>query len=108
MLRREHEVVAEHDPRDAVRRFAAGEHFDVVFCDLMMPFLTGAEVYRRAKALDPGVAKRFVFMTGGVLRTEIVDFLGQVGNERFEKPLSIQSIRNTVRRFVHTERDALP
>jgi CheY-like chemotaxis protein len=34
----------ESDPRQAMARMYAGERFDIVLCDLKMPFLSGLEV----------------------------------------------------------------
>ena len=41
MLAREHEVTVLTSARAALDRIAAGERFDVMLCDLMMPELTG-------------------------------------------------------------------
>ncbi|MFT4977468.1 MAG: CheY-like chemotaxis protein [Myxococcota bacterium] len=37
---------------------------DLVLCDLSMPNLGGAELYRRVREQRPELAPRFVFMTG--------------------------------------------
>jgi len=95
-----HLVVSETDPRVALARLAAGEQFDVIFCDLMMPHLTGPELFRRAVEANPKLADRFVFITGGVSRADIHAFLAEVRNERLEKPVGLQTLRSTVRRFL--------
>ena len=41
VLTPEHEVVTLSDGREALRRIAAGERFDVILCDLMMPEMSG-------------------------------------------------------------------
>lgn len=38
--------------------------FDVVISDVNMPALTGAELHQRLEALDPGAARRFIFIYG--------------------------------------------
>src|SRR6476661_2544675 len=38
--------------------------YDAVICDLMMPRLRGDEFYFQAKTMRPGLAERFVFITG--------------------------------------------
>ena len=96
-----HEVVAISDPREALRRLLSGkEQFDVVFCDLMMPYLTGIQVYRRVREESTELADRFVFVSGGVTREEVRIFLDEVPNERLEKPFSSQNLRGIVRRLV--------
>jgi CheY-like chemotaxis protein len=49
---RGYETVVEQDPREALRRFERGEHFDIVLCDLQMPELTGREVYRALRSVE--------------------------------------------------------
>jgi two-component system cell cycle sensor histidine kinase/response regulator CckA len=103
VVQRDHEVLAINDPREAIEILASGEQFDVIFCDLMMPFVTGPDVYRQALALDCELAKRFVFITGGAMRADIVRFLGEVPNVRIEKPLSVEHLRNVIRPFMRME-----
>ena len=103
-LDRDHDVVACGDPREAATLIESGEHFDVVFCDLMMPSLNGDALHARALAKDRNLAERFVFITGGATRPALNDFLASVPNERLEKPFSIQNIRGIARRFVASRR----
>jgi CheY-like chemotaxis protein len=90
------------DGRDALERITRGERFDVVFCDLMMPYLPGDELYARTRLLDPEFSERFVFISGGATDARIADFLAQVPNERVEKPFNVQNLRGIVRRFVNS------
>jgi CheY-like chemotaxis protein len=76
-----------------------GSRFDVVFCDLMMPHLTGMDLFARIMAQDPALAERFVFMTGGISNETLLSFLAEVPNERLDKPLSSQNLRGVARRF---------
>ena len=48
-----HEVTVLTSPLEALRRFEAGERWDVVLCDLMMPELSGMELEPRLAALEP-------------------------------------------------------
>jgi signal transduction histidine kinase len=57
------EVVA--DGRIVIERLAAGQRWDVILCDLMMPGLSGMEMYAEALRRAPDAAGQFVFMTGG-------------------------------------------
>jgi CheY-like chemotaxis protein len=80
--------------------FARGDRFDVVFCDISMPHMTGIQLYEAVRQLDPAQVERFVFLSGDMSRPEIEQFLASVSNERIEKPFSIQNIRGIARRFV--------
>jgi PAS domain S-box-containing protein len=66
--------------------------FDVVFCDLMMPEMSGMDLYRRLVREMPDVAERVVFMTGGTFGSGVEEFLASVDNERIEKPFDRRRI----------------
>ncbi len=45
VLAKEHDVVTAIVAREALAMCAAGEKFDLILCDLMMPVMTGMELY---------------------------------------------------------------
>ncbi|MBL8603533.1 MAG: response regulator [Myxococcales bacterium] len=101
-LREQFEVVAESDSRVALRRIASGEHFDVIFCDLMMPHLGGVELYAEVARLRPPLVAKMVFMTGGTTNERTAGFLATVANDRLEKPFSMQTLRPHAHRIAAT------
>jgi CheY-like chemotaxis protein len=82
-----HDVVTASDGRDALARVRAGERFDAVVCDLMMPELSGMDLHAAVEALDPELAGRFIFITGGAFTESARDFLARARNPRLEKPV---------------------
>jgi PAS domain S-box-containing protein len=96
LLAPEHQVVAATSAREGLAKLDA-EEFDVVFCDLMMPGMSGIELYERVRTERPGLEKRIVFMTGGAFTTRAAEFLASVDNLRVEKPFSLGLIENIVR-----------
>jgi PAS domain S-box-containing protein len=70
--------------------------FDLVLCDLMMPEVSGEEVYREAARRWPQLARRFVFMTGGAFTSRGRQFLAAVPAPVLEKPFSIQELLRCV------------
>jgi CheY-like chemotaxis protein/two-component sensor histidine kinase len=96
VLGRAREVVAVEDPREALRRLEAGEPFDLILCDLVMPGLSGVELYERLKARSPSVADRIVFLTGGAFTGETQQFLDSVSNLRLEKPFDARALEVVV------------
>ncbi len=99
-----HAVQSFNDPRAALATIQAGERFDVVFCDLMMPHLDGMELFSKVEAIDGDLARRFVFVTGGISDDTVRRFLAEVPNERLEKPFSTQNVRGLARRFADSRR----
>lgn len=100
MLAREHDVVVTDDPNRALMLLLQGERFDAVLCDVVMPRLSGEELFRMATATRADLADRFVFITGGTTDAAVRAFLDEVPNDRLEKPFSTQSLLSLVRRYV--------
>jgi CheY-like chemotaxis protein len=97
LLAAEHDVVATTDARDALAILESGREFDVIFCDLMMPGMSGMDLYERLEELQTGVERRIVFMTGGAFTARGAEFLASVENRRLEKPFSLQLVEGIVR-----------
>ncbi len=97
---RAHEVVVVNSGHGALEKFTSDRGFDVVFCDLMMPDLTGMAVYERVCELYPGLAERFVFITGGAFTASAKRFVRTVPNLCLDKPLDLASVRDVIQRFV--------
>jgi len=66
---------------------------DVILCDLMMPRVSGADLYRDATRTMPGIERRFVFMTGGAFTPWVADFLGACQRPCLEKPFAYDALR---------------
>ncbi len=81
------EVEVEESSRAALARIERGERFDLVLCDVMMPELSGPELHAAIERLDPALAHRVVFMTGGAFSAPEQEFLARVANVCLEKPL---------------------
>lgn len=94
---RGHEVIVFSSGTEAIERLSANEPFDVVFCDLMMPEVSGIEVFTRVSEARPELASRFVFMTGGAFTAEARDFLKESTLTCLEKPFELSAIRQLVR-----------
>lgn len=58
------ESVEVGDAVEALDALRSGQRFDVIFCDIMMPRMTGREFRTRVGLWLPGQAERVVLMTG--------------------------------------------
>jgi PAS domain S-box-containing protein len=74
------------DAREGLALLVDGGQYDVVLCDLMMPDMTGMDLYAEIARRRPGFEHRFVFMTGGAFTPRASEFLARVKNRRLEKP----------------------
>jgi two-component system cell cycle sensor histidine kinase/response regulator CckA len=88
-----HDLVYVDDARKAVALLARGDQFDIIFSDVMMPCMTGIELYEHLLASHPDAALRVVFLTGGAVNARMADFLAVVRNTCLEKPFPVDALR---------------
>jgi CheY-like chemotaxis protein len=96
----EHDVVVAEEGALALELLAKDPYFDVVLCDLMMPRLSGADLYARACELRPALADRFVFMTGGAVTPASKEFLQGFGARVLWKPFDASAALAVVEQVV--------
>jgi two-component system cell cycle sensor histidine kinase/response regulator CckA len=93
-----HDVVVVSSAREALGRITA-EQFDVIFCDLLMPDMTGMDLFEGVRRIDPELARRFVFMTGGAFTPRAREFLSTITNPCLEKPFDVELVRQLLGLF---------
>ena len=101
-----HHVVTAPSAADALARLERSERFDVFLCDLMMPQMTGMDLHERVSHLDPDLAARFVFITGGAFTDRAREFLAHAPNPCVEKPFDFTLLREVVERVAGEPRAA--
>jgi CheY-like chemotaxis protein len=84
---------------EALATIVAGERFDVIFCDLMMPSMSGMDLHAAIAEKAPAMLGRMVFMTGGAFTDRARAFLDRVTNLKLDKPVSKNGLRETVARY---------
>jgi two-component system cell cycle sensor histidine kinase/response regulator CckA len=92
----EHDVFALTSGRAALSLVRAGQRFDVILCDVMMPEFSGMDLYEGIARDAPDLLHRVVFVTGGAYTVDATAFLDRVPNLRLEKPLSPQALHEAV------------
>jgi PAS domain S-box-containing protein len=100
LLAAEHDVMAVTGGSEALGTLRSGTEFDVIFCDLTMPGVTGMDLYRRVREEKPGLERRIVFMTGGAFTPRAAEFLASVDNRRVEKPFDMALVERIVREML--------
>ncbi len=94
---RHHDVTLYPSGKEAIESLVSDGVYDVVFCDLMMPEVSGMEVYRTVLERRPEIAARFVFMTGGAFTRDAREFIESTTLPYLEKPFELSQIRDLVR-----------
>ncbi|MDP9036879.1 MAG: response regulator [Myxococcota bacterium] len=97
LLSAEGEVVALTTAREGLARIEAGERFDIILCDLMMPEMDAPAMHERLRQLAPAQADRMVFVTGGAFTMRARDFLKSVPNAQLGKPFDVDALMALVR-----------
>jgi PAS domain S-box-containing protein len=87
LLRAQHTVTLASGGTEALDLIGA-QPFDVVFCDVMMPAMTGMELFQEVQRRVPELAERFVFITGGAFTPEARAFLAEADTLCLQKPFS--------------------
>lgn len=67
-----------------------------MLCDLLMPGMSGVELYQRAASAGAHVAAAFVFMTGSSGLRELQDILLATGRRGRRKPLDLAALGDII------------
>jgi len=103
-LEGDHEIVTLVEATEALTVLRESRGFDVILCDLVMPGLTGMDLYELVRELDPALAERFVFLTGGAFTPRATEFLDSVSNAWLVKPFSPAVLRAFIHDFLRAQR----
>jgi signal transduction histidine kinase len=100
LLEEMHDVTRYLKAREALACIQSEPPFDVILCDLMMPEMTGAQLFEAVSAIAPEQARRMVFMTGGAFTDGAQRFLDQVKNPRLIKPFRVDELEAVLARLI--------
>ncbi len=77
----------------AALELLAHQTFDLILCDVMMPDVSGADVYRAIAAERPALLPNVVMMTGGAFTEESRAFVEALPHETLDKPFTATQLR---------------
>jgi signal transduction histidine kinase/CheY-like chemotaxis protein len=100
MLTLEHDVTSEPTAQAALDRIRRGQRFDVILCDLMMPQVTGMDLYESLLEIAPKQAQTMLFLTGGAFTARAQAFLDRIPNATIEKPFDSATLVTRVRQLL--------
>ena len=95
-LRRHFDLTLCVSAEDALSHLERGEEFEAILTDLMMPGTSGMELYEWVLQLDPGVAARMLFTTGGAFTPAATRFCAAMEDRVLPKPISVAELRDRV------------
>jgi CheY-like chemotaxis protein len=79
---------------------------EAILCDNRMAGMSGIAFHEAVEAIDPGLARRFAFMSGDVLNPELHEFAVARGLVLLAKPFDMESVARTVDQLVARGDDA--
>lgn len=91
LLLSSHQTAVATSGTEALAALDAGV-FDVIVCDMSMPEMDGPQLHATLERVDPGMASRMVFVTGGAFTTEAHEFLRGRADVTLYKPVSAKAL----------------
>ena len=98
MLIEHHDVELAPGGAEALQRLEGDRAFDVILCDLQMPEISGADVFRTVAERWPGLEQRMVIITGGAFSPEARGFLETGAVASLNKPFKLEEILDLIDR----------
>lgn len=83
----DHEVDEASSGEQAIEHLRHESTYDVVLCDVMMPGMTGLDVFAWIEREQPGLVPHFGFMTGSLATPQTQALLRGSARPRVEKPI---------------------
>jgi PAS domain S-box-containing protein len=100
MLQGEYDLMLVSCGATALEHITAGARFDAIITDVMMPNMTGIELFDRLEALAPQQATRVIFLTGGVFTPQTQARLEASGTAQLQKPVTAEELRECVAKLI--------
>jgi PAS domain S-box-containing protein len=101
MLGRQHDLTFETDATRALDRLRAGERYDAIICDIMMPSMNAMEFHRALGDIAPELIERCGFVTGGTFTPAARAFVEAMPRSRLlEKPFARDTVSAFVQRLI--------
>lgn len=99
-LLKEHHVEVATSGEAGLRRLReSGSTFDLVLCDLMMPDMTGMELFEEIERSEPALAERFVFISGGGVTERSRKFIESHRSRVLSKPIDERAISQVLAQY---------
>ncbi|OGQ13491.1 MAG: hypothetical protein A2138_16880 [Deltaproteobacteria bacterium RBG_16_71_12] len=95
-LARAHDVTVATRAHEALELFERGERFHCIFCDVMMPEMSGPALVQALRDRWPAAAARVVYLTAGVFSEQARRAIAQSGLPVVDKPFQARELLELV------------
>ena len=100
ILADEYRVMLTTSGAEAHKLLQEDQGFDAIICDLMMPDVTGMELYQVLAEEFPALAQVMVFITGGAFTPRAMEFVARNRNPLIEKPLRPSQLLEIIQQVI--------
>jgi CheY-like chemotaxis protein len=98
-MRRDADVIGLPAAERAIEHLQADSDFDWIISDLNMPGMSGLDFFRKLKELNPGLAERFVLLSGGAVDQDQAQAVHNLHIPVFEKPINFEELKAHIRKL---------
>ena len=89
------DVDAVNNPNDALR-FFKNKTYNLILMDILMPDVSGIELYKKFHRMDKSVGDRILIMTGDILGKQTRTFLSRTRVAYIEKPFATEKLMTKI------------
>ncbi len=100
MIEVDHDVTVVTNPKEALQLLRSPHTFDAILCDLMMPEVTGMDIYQQLQAIPPDQRPPLALMSGGAFTKEAREFLDRAPCPHLEKPFNRAALNAVLRELL--------
>jgi PAS domain S-box-containing protein len=90
-----HDVNAVNNANDALKAFT-NKKYDLILMDILMPDVSGIELYEKLQRMDKSIDSRLLIMTGDILGKPTRTFLNRTGVLYIEKPFEPDALMTKI------------
>lgn len=103
LLSRTHAVETATSANQALGRLIAGERYDIIFCDILMPLVNGLDFFDEVSRQIPGQARRIVFVTGGINDPVLRARLSKTDAPVLDKPVDYRVLQQLADEYLELD-----
>lgn len=96
LLQEDHTVITASSGSNALALIRAGERFDAILCDMMMPDMDGYQLFEALQQQAPEVCSTVIFVSGGAFTPATRRFISQATAPVVSKPFTGETLRAAI------------
>jgi len=103
LLKGRYDVTPVASVAEARERITESADWELILCDLMMPEVTGMDLYDWVEQEHRALASRMVFMTGGAFTARARELLDRLPDRWIEKPFDFEQLLSLLDRLCEAQ-----